>query len=464
MSATDPFAGGDVIQLPHLLIANGVLSNRGGAMSDPTVLKAPLPWPGGKSKIADLVWDRIGNVDNFIEPFAGSLAVLLRRPADHFKDGYRVETANDLNHFIVNMWRAIEADPDRVAEYADNAVCEAQLHAVHKFLIRSTAAKTWRKKMAEDPEHFDAKIAGWFVWGACAWIGSGWCDDGVLGRPQLTDTYDIGRGVNASPPKGETCDQAKRPLFSDGGIGHGVNAEASGELSAQVPLISGSGDGVYSVATESQQIPRLADHERKAATGVCNFFGPSSGTCDARRVWLTDWMRRLSDRLRLVRTCYGHWSRICNSDSTLTRLGLTGVFLDSPYCLSVNRMHQWVKCLQGKGPIPEKRKGKAERNETLYATDKGCDLDHLVAEVHLWCLKWGSDPMIRICVAGYEGEHKPLEELGWEKISWKAPGGYSNQRKKGSKTKSLNPSRERLWFNPACVPPERIPTLFDGVE
>lgn len=44
MSATDPFAGGDVLQRPHLAEASGVLSNWGGAMSDPTVLKAPLPW------------------------------------------------------------------------------------------------------------------------------------------------------------------------------------------------------------------------------------------------------------------------------------------------------------------------------------------------------------------------------------------------------------------------------------
>ena len=44
-------------------------------------------YPGGKSKVADMVWERLGDVDNFVEPFAGSLAVLLRRPAEHFRDG-----------------------------------------------------------------------------------------------------------------------------------------------------------------------------------------------------------------------------------------------------------------------------------------------------------------------------------------------------------------------------------------
>jgi DNA adenine methylase len=40
-------------------------------------LKAPFPWFGGKSIIAPEVWERFGNVQNFVEPFAGSLAVLL---------------------------------------------------------------------------------------------------------------------------------------------------------------------------------------------------------------------------------------------------------------------------------------------------------------------------------------------------------------------------------------------------
>jgi hypothetical protein len=26
-----------------------------------------------------------------------------------------------------------------------------------------------------DPDFFDPKVAGWWVWGQCLWIGSGWC-------------------------------------------------------------------------------------------------------------------------------------------------------------------------------------------------------------------------------------------------------------------------------------------------
>lgn len=43
-------------------------------------LKAPFPWFGGKSKVAGLVWERFGEVENYVEPFFGSGAVLLGRP------------------------------------------------------------------------------------------------------------------------------------------------------------------------------------------------------------------------------------------------------------------------------------------------------------------------------------------------------------------------------------------------
>jgi site-specific DNA-adenine methylase len=56
-------------------------------------LKAPFPWFGGKSRIADIVWDALGPVDNYVEPFAGSMAVLLHRPDERWQSG--AETVND---------------------------------------------------------------------------------------------------------------------------------------------------------------------------------------------------------------------------------------------------------------------------------------------------------------------------------------------------------------------------------
>ena len=42
--------------------------------------KAPFPWFGGKSKAGPLVWQLLGDVVHYVEPFAGALGVLLERP------------------------------------------------------------------------------------------------------------------------------------------------------------------------------------------------------------------------------------------------------------------------------------------------------------------------------------------------------------------------------------------------
>ena len=43
------------------------------------MLKAPFPYFGAKSRAAPLIWERLEDVKYYIEPFAGSLTVLLSR-------------------------------------------------------------------------------------------------------------------------------------------------------------------------------------------------------------------------------------------------------------------------------------------------------------------------------------------------------------------------------------------------
>ena len=133
-------------------------------------MQAPFPYFGGKSAIADVVWRYFGDVPNYVEPFFGSGAMLLSRP---HQPG--TETVNDANGFISNFWRAIAADPDIVAQYADWPVTENDLHARHVWLIQQKPSM--QSRLEGDPEWYDAKIAGWWVWGICNWIGGQWCDD-----------------------------------------------------------------------------------------------------------------------------------------------------------------------------------------------------------------------------------------------------------------------------------------------
>jgi len=137
-------------------------------------LKAPFPWFGGKRKVAPLVWEALGDVDNYVEPFAGSLAVLLGRPEgfDRWQTG--AETVNDMDCYLVNFWRALSADPEAVAHYADWPVTETDLTARHYWLV--TKGHERIAKIEADPDFYDAKVAGWWVWGISSWIGGHWCD------------------------------------------------------------------------------------------------------------------------------------------------------------------------------------------------------------------------------------------------------------------------------------------------
>jgi len=303
-------------------------------------LKAPYPWFGGKSAVATQVWQRFGKVRNYVEPFFGSGAMLLARPTPF--DG--PETVNDADCYLANFWRALRADAEAVAEWTDWPVNEADLHARHLWLI---AQDEFRERMKSDPEYYDARVAGWWVWGLCKWIGGGWCAKPHKRRPHLGDQ---GRGVD-------------RP---------------------------------------SQKRPHLGDQGRGE---------------------IYDYFRLLSDRFRRVRVCCGDWSRVCGPTPTVKQ-GLTAVFLDPPYS------------------------AEAGRENEIYAVEN-LTVAHDVRE---WCLERGDDPLIRIALCGYEGEHDELEQHGWDVVAWKARGGYARQGRRGE----INARRERIWYSPHCINPHSL--------
>jgi len=165
-------------------------------------IKAPFPWFGGKSKVTNIAWQFFGDTPNYVEPFFGSGAVLLGRP-DWSPENAKIETVNDLDGFVANFWRAVKADPENVAHFADWPVNENDLHARHVWLKDRRALLS--RCLEGDPDFFDAKIAGWWVWGMSIWIGCGFCGDsgsgpwGIVedenGR-KLVHLGDAGRGVS----------------------------------------------------------------------------------------------------------------------------------------------------------------------------------------------------------------------------------------------------------------------------
>lgn len=176
------------------------------------IRQPPFPWFGGKRRVAPQVWTALGDVANYVEPFAGSLAVLLHRPDWHRG---RIETVNDLDGSVTNFWRAMKADPAGVAGWADNPVNEIDLTARQLTLV-GELLPDMRRRLLSDPTYFDVKIAGWWVWGLACWIGGGWC--GVGSGPWLLDDD----GVIAAGEHG--CGVSlKRPQLGNGG--QGVNRD-----------------------------------------------------------------------------------------------------------------------------------------------------------------------------------------------------------------------------------------------
>lgn len=167
-----------------------------------SALRAPFPWFGGKRRVAPEVWERFGDVPNYVEPFFGSGAVLLGRPAKH---AAKIETVNDLDGFVANFWRSVAHDPEGTARWADWPIIEADLNARHAYLVGRR--ESLLRRLEGDPDYFDPKIAGWWVAGVCGWIGSGYCSgdgpwivrDGEL-VDRRGDLSNAGQGINRQMP------------------------------------------------------------------------------------------------------------------------------------------------------------------------------------------------------------------------------------------------------------------------
>lgn len=71
-------------------------------------MKPPIPYYGGKNTLADQIVAMLPPHRHYVEPFAGSLAVLLAKPPSS------VETVNDLDEDIVTFWRVLRDRPDEL--------------------------------------------------------------------------------------------------------------------------------------------------------------------------------------------------------------------------------------------------------------------------------------------------------------------------------------------------------------
>lgn len=72
-------------------------------------MNAIIKYPGSKWSIARWIISFFPEHHSYLEPFAGSLAVLMNKPRSH------IETVNDLDGNVVNLFEWIKKDPERLA-------------------------------------------------------------------------------------------------------------------------------------------------------------------------------------------------------------------------------------------------------------------------------------------------------------------------------------------------------------
>ncbi|HEX5750036.1 MAG TPA: DNA adenine methylase [Archangium sp.] len=416
-----------------------------------SALRAPFPWFGGKSRAAPLVWQAFGDVANYVEPFAGSLAVLLARPTPP-----RVETVNDKDCYLANFWRAVQASPDEVAYWADSPVNEADLHATHRWLINGedeaarlrkasnvalqaltsgdvAAAQAalragqlegrplgaaLRERLRKDESYFDAEVAGRWVWGISQWIGSGWCAQPAWEEQDAAGAEKTCGIHTAEYEKRPALDKPGRGVhqlaaretgtYREGTFSYDWNVSLANSVNWTGGFRKGSSQGVHARCFRPrQQMPMLRGDSGAAGAGV-----HASG----KKGTILEWMQALAARLRYVRVCCGDWKRVL-TPSVTEAIGTTAVFLDPPYSAA------------------------AGRDPSIYA-EEDLDVAHAVRE---WALANGDNPKLRIALCGYEGEH--AMPGSWRCVAWKAPGGYA-----ASAGNKANAQRERIWLSPHCQP------------
>lgn len=246
-------------------------------------MKAPFPYFGGKSTIAHIVWQALGQPCHYIEPFFGSGAVLLNRPG--YDPKVHTETVNDKDGHVANVWRSLQFSPDEVARWCDWPVNHADLAARKKEMIKNEGRLL--EGLTADPMWHDPIMAGYWIWAASCWIGSGLTRIGSI--PHLADK---GRGMDAL---------------------------------GQIPYLSHRGQGVHALG----RIPHLFRGRGVHAIGACSLAaGAEVREPYNKNLWA--WFRELSERLRRVRVVCGDWTRVCGGNWQ-DGMGDVGIFFDPPY-------------------------------------------------------------------------------------------------------------------------------------
>jgi hypothetical protein len=372
-------------------------------------------------------------------------------------------------------------------------VHNCDLHARHRWLVETARERVQQCKT--DPDFYDAKVAGWWVWGQCLWIGSGWC-----ARPEWTGRMpaiagrDGGRGAhaksrNVNPRAGDTLnnehrrldlgsdgdgngiirtqrksdpDWEQRPHLGSDGQGqgiirkrpmlthHGGNVgvhKPSLAMAIKRPVLAHS-EGGRGVMRQAHQVPSLRGDSGAAGQGI---HAPG--------------FQRRSQQIPVLGCAHGSGQGVSAHAIHRSSGGLQA------YMRALSDRLRRVRVCCGDferilGPAVTTCIGMTgvfldppydtDARAICYSHDgEEADTGKSVWwRAYRWAVEHGEDPLLRIALCGYEHPDAIFPE-SWECIPWKASGGYGR-----SARGKANARRERIWFSPGCLKPARLP-LFD---
>ena len=437
-------------------------------MSKAKPLAAPFPFYGGKRNFAKIVWERFGEVTRYIEPFAGSLAVLLRNPQDPLPRGG--EVVCDKSPFIPNFWRAVKCDPAAVAWWADYPTIHHDLRARHKWLLewaRANRARVW-----DDPNYYNPQAAGWWAWGMSSWVGAGFCM-GADAPDRVPHLHDTPGGLGVQTQRLTLPD--KRPHIKEHPGGPGVQMQridvpdgrpflqghpgGLGVSMARTDLEDGavrdtrpsvfSHPGGQGVQTQNLSLPDVVPHVESRPGGqgvqaqrltlpdkrpyVCD-TGHGQGCQMAVRgadesedyplngSRLQPWMLELCRRLKRTVVLHRDWRSAVTNKMLMREKGrswVVGVFLDPPYIVS-----------------------EGNRSKTIYQSDLDGTSDDAARDSYAWAVEHGETERFRIAFCCRHGDF-PLPD-GWTSSIKEFPGVTDPERRKRHK--------DEIMFSPHCLP------------
>lgn len=362
----------------------------------PSALTAPFPYHGGKRAWAADVWPRLGRTDNYLEPFGGSLAMLLCCPHPAKR-----EVVCERNHYITNAWRAIQEDPEGVAYYADRPTNHDDFRAAAIWLAN------WTERVIEmdlwaDLDWYDSRAAGLWIWGQSLSIG--------LDFPAF-------KGKRKSD---------EIPLVSDRPGARGVSQQKRNIPNDRVPLVSDY-PGARGVSQQKRNIP--IDR-----VPTVNHVISGQGVSAQRRTIpsgpgrLVPWMLALSARIKPMTILDRDWKGITSNSVTMRTPShpkhTTALFADPPYKT-------------------------AQQNSAKYSLSDAA-ADDVAEAAWRWCSapEQADDPRMRIAFCAHLGDFDL--PAGWTRKTRDM-----QIRKAGKK-----PTTDCIMFSPHCLEPDQHGDLF----